>query len=195
MVALPIENIDTDQIIPARYLKMTDRSGLAEALFADWRYDTRGEPRPDFPLNRPGSNDARVLVAGPNFGCGSSREHAAWALLSHGFQAIVSTGFADIFGANALRNGLLPIALDPAAYARLAALLDHAPQATITVDLEAQTVTLPDQTIHRFPIDAFDRHCLLHGIDRLGFLLELEPTITQFEANHSYPASTLDPHA
>ena len=185
MVALPIADIDTDQIIPARFLKGTDRSGLDAALFADWRYDAHGSPRPDFALNRPDAQGARVLIAGANFGCGSSREHAPWALLAHGFQAVVSTEFADIFRGNSLGNGLLPIQVNTATYARLLELRADDAAAEITIDLESQMVELPDGTTQTFPIDPFERHCLLHGVDRLGFLVEQDAAIARFEAAHA----------
>jgi 3-isopropylmalate/(R)-2-methylmalate dehydratase small subunit len=180
-VALPNENIDTDQIIPARFLTVTDRSGLGEALFADWRYDSDGRPRPEFPLNQPAARGAQILIAGHNFGCGSSREHAPWALLAHGFRAVISTGFADIFRNNALTNGLLPIVLDRETHARLLALLAAEPAVRLGIDLDAQTVTMPDGSTAHFPIEPFDKHCLLQGVDRLGFLLALEGDIVRFE--------------
>ena len=183
LVALPVENVDTDQIIPARYLKVTDKAGLAEGLFADWRYAPDGAPIPEFVLNRPEARGARVLVAGDNFGCGSSREHAPWALVGYGFRAVVSTFFADIFRNNALKNGLLPIAVDEAAHRRLMALAAD-PDAEITVDLAAQTVTLPDGEAVAFPIDPFAKHCLLNGLDQLGFLLAEEEAIARYEAEH-----------
>jgi 3-isopropylmalate/(R)-2-methylmalate dehydratase small subunit len=183
LVALPVDNVDTDQIIPARFLKVTDKAGLGDALFADWRYGPGGAPNPDFVLNRPEARGARVLVAGDNFGCGSSREHAPWALLGYGFRAVVSTFFADIFRNNALKNGLLPIAVDPAAHRRLLALAGE-PGAKVTVDLAAQTVTLPDGEAVAFPIDPFAKHCLLNGLDQLGFLLAEEEAIARYEAEH-----------
>ncbi len=185
LVALPVDDIDTDQIIPARFLKVTDRDGLGAAVFADWRYDAQGKPRPDFPLNRPEATRARILVAGRNFGCGSSREHAPWALLGFGLRAVISTGFADIFRNNALGNGLLPIALRPEAHARLLRLAAEEPAAEVTVDVERCTVTLPDGVAEPFPLDAFDRHCLLQGVDRLGFLLALGEEIGAFESAHA----------
>ena len=191
MVALPVDDVDTDQIIPARFLKVTDRKGLGAALFADWRYDADGRPRADSPLNAPSAASARVLVAGRNFGCGSSREHAAWALLGFGFRAVVSTGFADIFRNNAIGNGLVPIALDPSAHARLVRLAAQDPAAEIVVSVESQTVTFPDGSTADFPMDGFDRHCLLRGVDRLGFLLGLEDEIAAFERRHAWAASTL----
>src|SRR5262245_57486681 len=194
LVALPVDNIDTDQIIPARFLKGTDRSGLDAGLFADWRYDGEGRPRADFALNRAEAKGARVLVAGQNFGCGSSREHAPWALLAFGFQAVISTDFADIFRANALRNGLLPIVLDHIVHTQLLETIARNPAAEIAIDLETQTSTLPDGSVAIFPIDAFDRHCLLHGVDRLGFLIGQENEIARFEAGHHLTPNTLGAH-
>ena len=183
VAAIPIDNVDTDQIIPARYLKVTDKAGLGEALFADWRYAEDGAPRPDFVLNRPEARAAQVLVAGDNFGCGSSREHAPWALLGYGFRAVVSTYFADIFRNNALKNGLLPVVVDAQTYRKLLALADD-PGAAVTVDLASQTVTLPDGTAAGFPVDPFAKHCLLHGTDQLGFLLAEAPAVERYEAEH-----------
>jgi 3-isopropylmalate/(R)-2-methylmalate dehydratase small subunit len=177
-VVLPIENIDTDQIIPARFLKATSKSGLGQHLFADWRFGADGQPKPDFVLNRPEAAGAAVLVAGDNFGCGSSREHAPWALYDYGVRAVVSTSIADIFRNNALKNGLLPIVVDATAHAKLLG----APGAAVTVSLEEQTITLPDGTTASFPIDPFARYCLLSGIDELGFLLQQEEAIARFEA-------------
>ena len=176
-VVLPRANVDTDQIIPARFLKVTDKKGLGEALFSDWRYAQDGSPRSDFELNRPEAQGCTVLVTGDNFGCGSSREHAPWALVDAGIRAVISTRIADIFRNNALKNGLLPIVLDPASHAKLLA----APGAPVRIDLEAQTVTLPDGTTAAFPIDGFSRHCLLNGVDELGFLLSQEADIARFE--------------
>jgi 3-isopropylmalate/(R)-2-methylmalate dehydratase small subunit len=184
LVALPMENIDTDQIIPARYLKVVDKAGLGEALFADWRYDADGAPRPEFPLNQPGARGARILLAGHNFGCGSSREHAPWALLGYGFQAVVSTYFADIFSSNALKNGLLPIRVEPAAHRRLFDLVRVEPDAEVTIDLRARTLTFPDGEAVDFPIDAFARECLLAGLDPLGFILAEQAAIDRYEAEH-----------
>ena len=177
-VVLPIDNIDTDQIIPARFLKGTTKAGLGEKLFSDWRYDPAGKPRPDFVLNQEAAREARVLVAGDNFGCGSSREHAPWALHDYGFRAVVSTGFADIFRNNALKNGLLPIAVEKAVHAKLLA----GPGQEVRVDLEAQSLTLADGTTARFPIDPFARHCLLNGKDELAFLLSKEEKIAAYES-------------
>jgi 3-isopropylmalate/(R)-2-methylmalate dehydratase small subunit len=171
------DDVDTDQVIPARFLKGTARSGWGEHLFADRRYDTEGRPRPEFPLNRPEARDAHVLVAGRNFGCGSSREHAVWALQGFGFQAVIAPSFADIFRGNALKNGLLPVAVDEAVHARLVS----APGSPVTVDLEAQRLTLADGTEAQFPIDPFARYCLLNGIDELQFLLGQEEAIAAYE--------------
>ncbi len=179
-VVLPAENVDTDQIIPARFLKVTDKKGLGKALFSDWRYGPDGAPRPDFVLNRPEARGCAVLVAGDNFGCGSSREHAPWALVDHGIRAVVSTRIADIFRNNALKNGLVPVVVDAATHAKLLA----APGATVRVDLEAQTLGLPDGTAVRFPIDGFSRHCLLNGVDELGFLLGQDARIAAYEGAH-----------
>src|SRR5512136_213663 len=155
VVPLPVNNIDTDQIIPARFLKVTDKSGLGASLFADWRYNADGSPKPDFVLNRPEHQGAQILLAGDNFGCGSSREHAPWALTGFGFQAVISTSFADIFRNNALKNGLLPIVLDGATHRRILELYDADPRAEVTVDLAAQTLRLQDGSEVTFPIDGF----------------------------------------
>jgi len=176
-VVLPASNIDTDQIIPARFLKVTDKQGLGKALFSDWRYDAQGNPRADFVLNQPQAKNARVLVAGDNFGCGSSREHAPWALVDFGFRAVVSSSIADIFRNNAVKNGLLPILVDLASHQSLLG----QPGATVTVDLEAQTLTLPDGKAVTFPIDPFARYCLLQGVDELGFLLSKKAAIEAHE--------------
>jgi 3-isopropylmalate/(R)-2-methylmalate dehydratase small subunit len=177
-VVLPRENVDTDQIIPARFLKVTDKKGLGKALFCDWRYEAGDKPRPDFVLNHPEAQGCRVLVAGDNFGCGSSREHAPWALVDYGFQAVVSTRIADIFRNNALKNGLVPVVVEPAAHAKLLA----SPGANVRIDLGAQTITLPDGSTASFPIDTFARYCLMNGVDELGFLLAQEEAIAKFES-------------
>jgi len=182
-VALLIDDVDTDQVIPARFLKGTARSGWGEHLFADRRYDAQDQPRPEFPLNRPEAKGARVLVAGRNFGCGSSREHAVWALQGFGFQAVIAPSFADIFRGNALKNGLLPVAVGDAAYDRLVA----APDSAVTVDLERQTLTLADGSEERFPIDPFARYCLLNGIDELQFLLGQEGAVAAYERRTGSP--------
>lgn len=191
LVPLPINDIDTDQIIPARFLKVTDKAGLGEALFSDWRYDSQGAPKPDFILNQPTYQGASVLVGGHNFGCGSSREHAPWALVGAGFQAVVSTYFADIFRNNALKNGLLPIIVDEATHRQLVSLAEEDPQAGVTIDLSAQTLTLPDRRSVTFPIDGFSKHCLLNGVDQLGYLLSLDPAISDYEAQYPQRVNTL----
>lgn len=177
-VVLPRENVDTDQIIPARFLTTTRRDGLGPHAFHDWRYLADGALDPDFPLNRPDAADAQVLVAGHNFGCGSSREHAVWALLGIGLRAVISSAFADIFRGNALGNGLLPIQVDPPILARLIA----QPGGTVTVDLERCALTLPDGESVRFPIPPFARHCLLHDIDEMQFILGASDDVRAFEA-------------
>jgi 3-isopropylmalate/(R)-2-methylmalate dehydratase small subunit len=184
VVLLPIENVDTDQIIPARFLKVTDKAGLGDALFSDWRYDSAGSPRPDFVLNQPESRGAHVLFAGDNFGCGSSREHAPWALGGFGFQAVISTFFADIFKGNALKNGLLPITVDAEVHQKLHSQLRADSDAQVTVDLASQTLTLPDDSTVTFPIEPFAKHCLLNGVDQLGFLVQAEDAIRAYEADH-----------
>jgi 3-isopropylmalate/(R)-2-methylmalate dehydratase small subunit len=184
-VVLPAANVDTDQIIPARFLKTVERLGLGAHLFADWRLDEQGQPRADFPLNSPDAVGAAILVAGHNFGCGSSREHAPWALFDFGFRAVISTGFADIFRNNALKTGLLPVALSRSAHAALLEQLAESPHAPVTIDLESQTATLPDGTAHAFAVDPFARHCLLNGVDELGFLLGQDAAIATYESTHS----------
>ncbi|HEY1892465.1 MAG TPA: 3-isopropylmalate dehydratase small subunit [Steroidobacteraceae bacterium] len=176
-VVLPASDVDTDQIIPARFLTTTTRSGLGAHLFADWRYDGDGAPKPDFVLNRPEAQGCAILVAGNNFGCGSSREHAPWALCDYGFRAVVSTQIADIFRANALKNGLLPIIVDQATHGWL---LQH-PGADLGIDLESSTLTLPDGRAVPFPLEPFARYCLLNGVDELGFLLGREAQIQAYE--------------
>ena len=181
-VRLPRENVDTDQIIPARFLTTTSREGLGPHAFQDWRYHADGSPNPDFALNQPGARDASILVAGHNFACGSSREHAVWALLGVGFRAIVSSAFADIFRGNALGNRLLPIQVSPEVLAEL--LADDRPEARLGVDLEHGTLTLPNGTAVPFSTPPFARHCLLHGIDEMQFLLSAGPEIDDYEARH-----------
>ena len=180
-VVLPVENVDTDQIIPARFLKATSKAGLGSKLFADWRFASDGKPKPDFVLNQPAAAGAAVLVAGDNFGCGSSREHAPWALYDYGFRAIVSTSIADIFRNNSLKNGLLPIVVDAATHAKLLA----TPGAEVTVSVSDQTLTLPDGSKAKFPIDPFARYCLLNGVDELEFLLSQDDAITAFETRRT----------
>ena len=182
VVVLPIPDIDTDQIIPARYLKATDKKGMGEGLFADWRFDADGTPRPDFVLNQPSARQAQILLAGNNFGCGSSREHAPWALTGFGFRAVISTSFADIFRNNALKNCLLPVTVDAKTHQDLLDLLAEIPQAEITIDLAAQRVSLPGGQSFSFPIDPFSKDCLLRGVDELGYLLSFEKQIAEYES-------------
>ncbi|MBL8161438.1 MAG: 3-isopropylmalate dehydratase small subunit [Anaerolineae bacterium] len=191
MVALPINDIDTDQIIPARYLKVTDKNGLGAACFSDWRYNADGSPKADFPLNQPAYQGAQVLVGGHNFGCGSSREHAPWALLGAGFKAVVSTYFADIFRNNALKNGLLPVVVDAETHKQLVSLAQEDPTAQVTVDLESQKLILPDGRGVTFPVDAFSRYCLLNGVDQLGFVLGLDEQIASYEGQTPGRVNTL----
>jgi 3-isopropylmalate/(R)-2-methylmalate dehydratase small subunit len=181
MVALPARDVDTDQITPARFLKITDKAGLGKVLFYDWRFDAGGTPKPDSPLNRPDAQGAPILVAGDNFGCGSSREHAPWALASFGFRAVVSTSFADIFRNNCLKNGLLPIVVDAASHEELLELAQKDRAAEIVVDLASQTLTLPSGKSVTFPIDSFSKRCLLDGVDQLGYILTNQEAITAYE--------------
>lgn len=181
LAPLPIENIDTDQIIPARYLKATDKNGMGDALFSDWRYNPDGTPKPGFLLNDTKYQGAKILVAGDNFGCGSSREHAPWALTGYGFQAVISTSFADIFRNNALKNGLLPIIVDAETHKSLFNLVEESPAAEITIDLVSQSVSLPGGQSFTFPIDLFSKTCLLKGVDQLGYIMGFEDEIATFE--------------
>jgi 3-isopropylmalate/(R)-2-methylmalate dehydratase small subunit len=190
LVPLAINNIDTDQIIPARFLKTTSKEGLDRQLFCDWRYDAQGNPKPDFILNQPRAAGAQVLLAGDNFGCGSSREHAPWALTQFGFRAIVSTSFADIFTGNALKNSLLPIRVPADVHAELFAAVAANPDATVAIDLAAQTLTTPAGRVVPFSIDAFSKHCLLEGVDELGYILKQEGAIGAYEALHPSPINT-----
>ena len=183
VVPLPINNIDTDQIIPARFLKTTSKQGLDRQLFNDWRYDAQGNPKPDFILNQPRGQNAQVLLAGDNFGCGSSREHAPWALTQFGFRAVISTSFADIFKQNSLKNSLLPIVVPGDAHAELFAALEADPNATVKIDLAAQTLTIPGGRQVEFPVDGFSKHCLLEGVDEMGYILSHEAEIAAFEAS------------
>lgn len=190
LVPLPIDNIDTDQIIPARFLKTTDKTGLGKDLFCDWRYYGDGRPKPDFILNQPRAAGAAVLLAGDNFGCGSSREHAPWALMGFGFRAVISTSFADIFRNNSLKNGLLPIVVDAATHAELLAAAKEDPAAEVGVDLASQTLRLPSGRSVRFPIDGFSKHCLLSGVDQLGYLLQKAPAVEAYERAHPVRVQT-----
>ena len=176
-VVIPSSNIDTDQIIPARFLTSTSKAGFGKHLFADWRYDAAGNPNPEFALNKPDAAGAHVLVAGRNIGCGSSREHAAWALLDFGIQAVISTEFADIFRTNSLKNGLLPLLVDETTHAWLLA----NPGAEVSIDVESTTLTLPNGTVVKFPLEGFARYCLLNGVDELGYLLSQSAAISSYE--------------
>ena len=187
-VRLPINNIDTDQIIPARFLKTTSKIGLDKQLFNDWRYDAQGNPNADFVLNQASAKGAQVLLAGDNFGCGSSREHAPWALTQFGFRAVISTSFADIFKQNSLKNSLLPIVVPPDVHAELFA----APaDAVVKIDLAKQTLTTPSGRSVEFPVDAFSKHCLVEGVDELGYILAHEADIAAFEAKRVGSISTI----
>jgi 3-isopropylmalate/(R)-2-methylmalate dehydratase small subunit len=186
-VVLRVDNVDTDQIIPARFLKTISKAGLGDQLFYDWRYDAAGAPKPDFILNTDAAKGAQILVAGDNFGCGSSREHAPWALTQFGFKAVVSTSFADIFKGNSLKNGLLPIVVP----ANVHAALIKSPGAIVKIDLASQTLTLPDGTTVEFPIDAFSKYCLLEGVDELGYILKQDAAISVYEAQRVGSINTL----
>ena len=181
LVPLLINNIDTDQIIPARFLKTVSKEGLDKNLFCDWRYNADGSEKPDFILNTPRGKGAQILLAGDNFGCGSSREHAPWAITQFGFRAVISTSFADIFKGNSLKNSLLPIVVSPEIHAKLTALPENA---VIELDLPSQTIGLPDGTRVEFPIDPFNKTCLLEGIDELGWILKQQPAIAAYESTH-----------
>ncbi|MCE1252149.1 MAG: 3-isopropylmalate dehydratase small subunit [Anaerolineae bacterium] len=181
VVVMPVNDIDTDQIIPARFLKVTDKLGLGKNLFSDWRYNADGSPKADFVLNKPESEGAQVLLAGDNFGCGSSREHAPWALTGYGFRAVISTSFADIFRNNSLKNGLLPIIVDAKTHQSLFEILEEIPNAEISVDLQNQTVSLPTGHQVSFPIDGFSKSCLLNGTDELGYIQSFDDRISAYE--------------
>ncbi len=187
MVQMPIDNIDTDQIIPARFLKTISKDGLGDQLFNDWRYDAAGKPKPDFILNQAQAKTRQVLLAGDNFGCGSSREHAPWALTQYGFRAVISTSFADIFKQNSLKNSLLPIVVSRDVHAKLF----QAPEGTVKIDLTSRSLTLPDGTAVEFEVDNFARHCLLEGVDELGYILKQEPAIAAYEAQRVGSVNTL----
>jgi 3-isopropylmalate/(R)-2-methylmalate dehydratase small subunit len=191
VVPFPRNDIDTDQIIPARFLKTVNRAGLGDQLFHDWRYLADGTPNPEFILNQAPMAGRAILLAGDNFGCGSSREHAPWALMAWGIRAVISSSFADIFRNNALKNGLLPIAVAPDVLGRLFALAEADPSAQVTVDLEAQELRLPDGQAIGFEVDGFARRMILDGTDELGYLLNLEPRIAAYEAAHPARVSTL----
>lgn len=184
---MPIDNVDTDQIIPARFLKTISKAGLGDQLFFDWRYDAGGAPKPEFILNSAQSKSRQILLAGDNFGCGSSREHAPWALTQYGFRAVLSTSFADIFKQNSLKNALLPIVVPRAIHAELFA----NPSWSVAIDLASQTLTLPDGRRVEFPVDSFSKHCLLEGIDELGYILQNEASIAAFERGRTGSINTL----
>jgi 3-isopropylmalate/(R)-2-methylmalate dehydratase small subunit len=181
VVPLPVNDVDTDQIIPARFLKATDKNGMGDNLFADWRYNPDGTPKADFILNKPKSKGAQILLVGANFGCGSSREHAPWALTGCGFRAVISTSFADIFQNNALKNGLLPIIVDEVTHKILFDLVEEVPTVELTVDLETQKLSFDGGSVV-FPIDSFNKTCLLNGVDELGYILGFEKEIAAYEA-------------
>ncbi|WKZ35951.1 MAG: 3-isopropylmalate dehydratase small subunit [Anaerolineales bacterium] len=179
-IPLPVNDIDTDQIIPAQFLKVTDKNGLADALFFNWRYTDDGSPNQDFIINKPESAGCQILLAGDNFGCGSSREHAPWALTAYGFRAVISTSFADIFRNNSLKNGLIPIIVNDATHKMLFDLVEETPRAELTVDLATQTLSHPGGSVN-FPIDPFNKACLLNGVDELGYIMGFEKEIAAFE--------------
>jgi 3-isopropylmalate/(R)-2-methylmalate dehydratase small subunit len=191
LVPLPVDNIDTDQIIPARFLKTISKDGLGDQLFNDWRYDATGAPKPDFILNKPGVKGAEILLAGDNFGCGSSREHAPWALLQFGFRAVISTSFADIFQQNSLKNSFLPVVVPRDVQAELFALVAKDPNAKVQVDLAAQKLTLPGGRQIDFPVDPFSKQCLLEGVDELGYILAQESAIAAYESTRPGSLNTL----
>ena len=190
MVAIPTENIDTDQIIPAVFLKTISKKGLGKNCFYHWRYLEDGSPNPDFALNQPEAQGAKILLAGDNFGCGSSREHAPWSLMDYGFQTIISTSFADIFRNNSLKNGLLPVIVDEETHTQLLSLVAEDPSTTVSIDLETQTLTMPDGRRVTFPIDDFSKTCMLEGLDQLGYLLKQSERVTAYENAHPARVNT-----
>jgi 3-isopropylmalate/(R)-2-methylmalate dehydratase small subunit len=191
LAPLPIRDIDTDQIIPARFLKTIDKQGLGRDLFCDWRYDAAGNPKPDFILNQPRAQGATILLAGDNFGCGSSREHAPWALMGFGFRAVISTSFADIFTGNCLKNGLLPIVVDGATLAKIFEAANADESAEVEVDLARQSLKTPEGREVTFPIDEFSKKCLLAGVDQLGYIQQQAPHIAAYEQSHAARVNTL----
>lgn len=191
VVAIETTDIDTDQIIPARFLKTISKVGLGKNLFSDWRYNDDGSPKEAFVLNRPEVQGAHILLAGDNFGCGSSREHAPWALMDYGFKAVVSTSFADIFRNNSLKNGLLPVVVDEETHEQLMSLAKEDPGMELAIDLEKQLLILPDGREVTFPIDSFSKTCLLEGLDQLGYLLKQKELVEQYEAEHPDRVNTL----
>jgi 3-isopropylmalate/(R)-2-methylmalate dehydratase small subunit len=190
VVPFPHDNVDTDIIVPARYLKVTDKAGMDQYLFRDWRFESDGTPKPDFILNQPCAQGARILLTGRNFGSGSSREHAPWALMAFGFRALIGPSFADIFLSNSLKNGLLPVVVPQDVSAELFRLAAADLNLELTVDLPSQTVQLPGGKRVSFPIDNFSKQCLLAGVDQLGYLLKQEPHIRLYEASHLSPVQT-----
>jgi len=190
VVPLPNNDVDTDIIVPARFLKVTDKAGMDQYLFRDWRFDKAGKPLPDFILNQPRALGCRILLTGRNFGTGSSREHAPWALVAFGFRAVVSTSFADIFRGNSLKNGLLPVEVPADVHAELFRLADADPKVEITIDLASQALSWPGGRAVHFPIDNFSKQCLLAGVDQLGYLLKQEAHIRAYEASHPSPVET-----
>ncbi len=191
IVLLPMDNVDTDQIIPARFLKTISKIGLGDQLFNDWRYLADGSPNPDFVLNKPESKGAEILLAGDNFGCGSSREHAPWALTQFGFKAVISTSFADIFKQNSLKNSLLPIVVSRDLHAKLLKLRTADQAMKLRIDLASQTLTMPDGEIVPFEVDAFSKTCMLEGVDEVGYILKQMPAIENFEAGRLGGLNTL----
>ncbi len=190
-VSIPVNDIDTDQIMPARFLKVTDKAGLGENVFFDWRYNEDGSKKSDFVLNQPKAQGVKILIAGDNFGCGSSREHAPWGLTGFGFKAIISTSFADIFKNNSLKNGLLPVEVKESVLQKLFDLADAGSDAELIIDLASQTVTLPDGSKVDFPVDPFSKTCLLEGIDQLGYLQKFTDKVEAFEIENSARVNTL----
>ncbi len=191
IIPLPNENVDTDQIIPARFLKVTDKAGLGDNLFADWRYNADGSPKPGFILNQPEMKGRQILLAGDNFGCGSSREHAPWALVGYGIRAVISTSFADIFKQNSLKNSLLPVVVPREIHAELFAMVEKDQNVEVTVNLADRKLILPDGRAVEFPVDEFARHCLLEGVDELGYILKQQAAIAAFEAGRVASINTL----
>jgi 3-isopropylmalate/(R)-2-methylmalate dehydratase small subunit len=187
VVPFPHNDVDTDIIVPARFLKVTDKAGMDQYLFRDWRFEKDGAPKPDFILNQPRAKGCQILLTGKNFGTGSSREHAPWALIAYGFRAVISTSFADIFRGNSLKNGLLPVVVPADVHAELLKMVDADPNVELTVDLASQTLRLPGGRAVSFPIDNFSKQCLLAGVDQLGYLLKQEPHIRAYEASHLSP--------
>jgi 3-isopropylmalate/(R)-2-methylmalate dehydratase small subunit len=184
VVPLPANDIDTDQIIPAQFLKVTDKNGLADVLFYYWRYNDDKSPKEDFVLNQPEHKGAQILLAGDNFGCGSSREHAPWALTAYGFRAVISTSFADIFRSNSLKNGLIPVIVDDQTHKMLFDLVEEVPNTELTIDLASQMLSFLHGSVN-FPIDPFNKTCLLNGVDELGYIMSFEKEISAFEAKLS----------